>query len=111
VLRWLPDDPQAGFWTILELSQILRFVSEAGGEEQTVHNAWRERPTELTSSAGHLVVPQPGRVMSLAGSPGWRQDRPCERLGRLYGEQRARLQHLIEGADGLRSLLSNVLQA
>jgi magnesium transporter len=34
-----------------------------------------------------------------------------DRLRRRFREQRAHLQHLVEGADGLGSLLSNVLQA
>jgi magnesium transporter len=34
-----------------------------------------------------------------------------ERLRRRFREQRAHLQHLVEAADGLGSLLSNVLQA
>ena len=34
-----------------------------------------------------------------------------ERLRRRFREQRAHLQHLVEGADGLGTLLSNMLQA
>lgn len=34
-----------------------------------------------------------------------------DRLSRRFREQRAHLQHLVEGADGLGSLLSNMLQA
>jgi hypothetical protein len=36
---------------------------------------------------------------------------PREWLQRRFREQRAHLQHLVEGADGLGSLLSNMLQA
>ena len=63
-------------------------------------------------AAIHLVETRAGRIRgtSSAGAQGPMQFLPSW-LQRRFREQRAHLQHLVEGADGLGSLLSNMLQA
>jgi magnesium transporter len=96
--------------------RVLTAINDAVEEvEEAVFTPGGPRPTEriykLTRQVLELrraMAPLTEMLDRLAGEA---QPRPGERLQRRFREQRAHLQHLVEGADGLGSLLSNMLQA
>jgi magnesium transporter len=96
--------------------QVLSAINNAvEGIEDAVFTPGGPRPTERIYNLSRQVLelrramaPLTEMLDRLAGE----SPRPTgARLKRRFREQRAHLQHLVEGADGLGNLLSNVLQA
>jgi magnesium transporter len=96
--------------------RVLTAINDAVEEvEEAVFTPAGPRPTEriykLTQQVLQLrraMAPLTEMLDRLAGEA---QAPEAIRLRRYFREQRAHLQHLVEGADGLGSLLSNMLQA
>jgi magnesium transporter len=96
--------------------RVLTAINDAVEEvEEAVFTPGGPRPTEriykLTRQVLELrraMAPLTEMLDRLAGEA---QAPAGVRLGRRFREQRAHLQHLVEGADGLGNLLSNMLQA
>jgi magnesium transporter len=96
--------------------QVLSAINNAvEGIEEAVFTPGGPRPTERIYNLSRQVLelrramaPLTEMLDRLAGE----SPRPMgARLRRRFREQRAHLQHMVEGADGLGNLLSNVLQA
>jgi magnesium transporter len=110
VLPSVADHAVEGF------GHVLAAINDAVEEvEEAVFTPGGPRPTEriykLTRQVLELrraMVPLTEMLDRLAGEA---QTPARDRLRRRFREQRARLQHLVEGADGLDDLLSNMLQA
>jgi magnesium transporter len=96
--------------------RVLTAISDAVEEvEEAVFTPGGPRPTERIYKLSRQVL-QLRRAMApltemLDRLAGEAQVPAGVRLRRRFREQRAHLQHLVEGADGLGSLLSNMLQA
>jgi magnesium transporter len=124
----LKDDPElaeAGLAAVLPCivdhaaegyGPVLRALNNAVEEvEEAVFASAQPRPTERIYRLSRQVLEFRRAVAPLTemldrlatGSP----TAAGERLKQRYGEQRAHLLHLVELADGLGNLLSNVLQA
>jgi magnesium transporter len=110
VLPCVVDRAVEGYGPVL--SAINEVVEEV---EEAVFTPGEPRPTEriykLTRQVLGLrraMAPLTEMLDRLASQS---QAPPGEWLQRRFREQRAHLQHLVEGADGLGSLLSNMLQA
>ncbi len=97
-------------------SRVLAALNDAAGEvQEAVFSPGRSRPTERIYQLSRQVLefrrataPLPEMLDRLAAeSPAPAGDR----LKRRFREQRAHLLQLVEGADSLSNLLSNVLQA
>jgi magnesium transporter len=110
VLPCVVDRAVEGYGPVL--SAINEVVEEV---EEAVFASGGPRPTERIYSMTRQVLglrramapltEMLDRLVSQSQAP------PREWLQRRFREQRAHLQHLVEGADGLGSLLSNMLQA
>jgi magnesium transporter len=110
VLPSVADHAAEGYGPVL--GAINNLVEEV---EEAVFTPGRPRPTERIYHLSRQVL-ELRRAMApltemLDRMASQSQAPPGERLQRRFREQRAHLQHLIEGADGLGSLLSNMLQA
>jgi magnesium transporter len=110
VLPSVVDHAVEGYGPVLEaLNDAVEEVEEAvfvpGGSRPT------ERIYQLTRQVLTLRRAMAPLVEMLDRLVGQSPRRLGERLRRRFQEQRAQLQHLVEGADGLGSLLSNMLQA
>jgi magnesium transporter len=110
MLPCVVDHAVAGYGSVLEaLNDAVEGVEEAvfapGGSRPTVHIYQLSRQVLKLRRAMAPLVEMLDRLASQ--SP---RDIGA-RLKRRFREQRAHLQHLVEGADGLGSLLSNMLQA
>jgi magnesium transporter len=110
VLPCVVDRAVEGYGPVL--SAINDVVEEV---EEAVFASGGPRPTERIYSMSRQVLklrramaPLTEMLDRLASQS---QAPPGERLQRRFREQRAHLQHLVEGADSLGSLLSNMLQA
>jgi magnesium transporter len=110
VLPCVVDHALEGYGPVLEaLNDAVEEVEEAvfvpGGSRPT------ERIYQLSRQVLKLRRAMAPLVEMLDRLAGQSSRRLGERLRRRFREQRAQLQHLVEGADGLGSLLSNMLQA
>jgi magnesium transporter len=110
VLPCVVDRAVEGYGPVL--SAINDVVEEI---EEALFASGGPRPTERIYSMSRQVLelrramaPLTEMLDRLASQS---QAPPGEWLQRRFREQRAHLQHLVEGADGLGSLLSNMLQA
>jgi magnesium transporter len=110
VLPSVADHAVEGYGRVLtEINNVVEEVEEA------VFTPGRPRPTERIYHLSRQVLelrramaPLTEMLDRLAGE----SHLPTgKRLRRRYQQRRAHLQHLVEGADGLGSLLSNMLQA
>lgn len=96
--------------------QVLNAINDAVEEvEEAVFTPGGSRPTERIYKLSRQVL-ELRRAMApliemLDRLAGEAQSSTGARLRRRFREQRAHLQHLVEGADGLGDLLSNMLQA
>jgi magnesium transporter len=96
--------------------RVLAAINDAVEEvEQAVFTPGGPRPTEriykLTRQVLELRRAMAPLTEMLDRLTGEAQAPAGVRLRRRFQEQRAHLQHLVEGADGLGNLLSNMLQA
>jgi magnesium transporter len=96
--------------------RVLAALNDAVEEvEDAVFTREGPRPTEriykLTRQVLELRRAMAPLIEMLDRLPGEAQAPAGVRLRRRFREQRAHLQHLVEGADGLGDLLSNMLQA
>jgi magnesium transporter len=110
VLPCVVDHAVEGYGPVL--SAINNVVEEV---EEAVFTPGGHRPTERIYNLSRQVLelrramaPLTEMLDRLASQS---QAPPGDRLRRRFREQRAHLQHLVESADGLGNLLSNVLQA